>query len=735
MTQPPIDKFLDELEAMDVPPADDAARAQAIAQANQIFDQGLSNSTRPKTNESQSRFRRFIMSVFDKRLLGRPIVGSAFAAIALVGVAVPVLMSYQSQPEIDSSTSEITVIGNDQALVKNRAIEDKPSVSPQPVAPEQANREQSQKIDLEVKIKEIDLDAQVGRSEKSANDEAAVSRSSITLAEERQTQLNDVAVPKRKAEQEATLAVSQGEVQNQILYKKRGLDSLHQAPAKPSANNSSVRVKSQRSLPGILPSPIDSESSSATQRPDANEEYPEYDKNQIVQVSDEPISTFSADVDTASYALVRNQLTQGFLPAQQMVRAEEFINYFDYDYPLARSKRQPFEPSVSVMDSPWNQGRKLVHIGIKGYDIEATQRPDSNLVFLIDVSGSMSAPNKLPLAKQSIGFLLDQLKPSDKISIAVYAGAAGMVLEPTEAKDKSTIMAALNRLNAGGSTAGGAGIELAYQLAEQNFDDQAVNRIVLLTDGDFNVGQTSNQALLELVERKRESGVLLSVLGFGRNNYQDDMMQTLAQNGNGVAAYIDTLLEAKKVLVDEASAALFPIAKDVKFQVEFNPSTVSDYRLIGYETRALATQDFNNDKVDAGDIGAGHTVTAIYEIAPAGSENQSVDTPRYEANQKRVATSGSASEYGFLKMRYKLPKESRSKLIETPISIDAETLSEDAQFSVAVAAFAQLLSGSKQVGDLNYDDVIKMAKRNKGKDDAGYRQEFIQLVEMARLIK
>jgi len=473
-------------------------------------------------------------------------------------------------------------------------------------------------------------------------------------------------------------------------------------------------------------------------RLDEAEEYAEYQTNTIKQVADEPVSTFSIDVDTASYSLVRNQLNAGRLPKPQAVRAEELINYFDYNYPTASSKKQPFEPSVNVLPSPWNAERKLVHIAIKGYDIPATKQPDSNIVFLLDVSGSMSSANKLPLVKQSVSLLLESLKPSDTVSIVVYAGAAGTVLEPTKVSEKSNIMQALQRLSAGGSTAGGAGISLAYQLAEQNFNKNGVNRIILATDGDFNVGLRSNEDLKTLVERKRESGIFLSVLGFGRNNYQDDMMQTLAQNGNGVAAYIDTLSEAKKVLVDEATSTLFPIAKDVKIQVEFNPEAVSEYRLVGYETRHLNREDFNNDKVDAGDIGAGHTVTAIYEITPATAEHKSVDEPRYVGN--KVATqagSKDSSEYGFLKLRYKLPESNTSKLIEKAIPVSANKLepelAQEVSFSVAVAGFAQLLTNSKYTGGLNFDDVIKLASANKGADNYGYRSEFIQLARMAKV--
>jgi Ca-activated chloride channel family protein len=455
----------------------------------------------------------------------------------------------------------------------------------------------------------------------------------------------------------------------------------------------------------------------------------------VKQVADEPGSTFSADVDTASYSFVRKQLDQGVLPQKDAVRAEEMINYFDYAWPAADDRSRPFRPTVVVSDSPWGKGRKLIHIGIKGYELPATQRPDANLVMLLDVSGSMDSPDKLPLVKQSMKLLLGSLKPTDTVGIVVYAGAAGLVLPPTPVGEKDKIVAALDNLSPGGSTAGAEGIELAYQLAERNFRKEGVNRILLCTDGDFNVGIDSTNQLKGFVERKREKGVFLSVLGFGQGNYRDELAQALAQNGNGVAAYIDTLTEAQKVLVEEAGSSLFTIAKDVKLQVEFNPATVAEYRLVGYETRALKREDFNNDAIDAGDIGAGHTVTAIYEITPVGADARMVDESRYSKPKAPVAE-GTASEYGFLKIRYKLPKESRSKLIEQPISIRAgdvpANIARDVQFSTAVAGFAQLLRGGQFTGELGYDDVIKAALAARGDDPYGYRNEFVQLVRKAQ---
>lgn len=474
-----------------------------------------------------------------------------------------------------------------------------------------------------------------------------------------------------------------------------------------------------------------------TYHDEGRDKFAEFKPSPFQQVAAEPVSTFSSDVDTASYSFVRRQLNNGMWPQPDAVRIEEMVNYFDYNYPLPESQAEPFAPSVTVMDSPWAKGKKLMHVGIKGYEISEASKPHANIVFLLDVSGSMNEPNKLPLVKSSMKMLLDNLNPNDTVAITVYAGAAGTVLEPTKASERYKILSAIDNLNAGGSTAGEAGIRLAYQLAEQNFDREGVNRIILATDGDFNVGTSSTDELKQLVEQKRESGIFLSVLGFGQGNYNDAIMQTLAQNGNGVAAYIDTLNEARKVLVEEASSSLFTIAKDVKFQIEFNPAEVAEYRLVGYETRALNREDFNNDRIDAGDIGAGHTVTAIYEFVPVGSEALSVDPLRYaekEAAQKPAAEPApSNGEYAFLKMRYKLPNESTSKLITRPVTVsDQKTPDGDVAFSVAVAAFGQMLKNDGNIRTMTLDDVIALAQQGKGEDPFGYRAEFINLVRLAK---
>ena len=392
-----------------------------------------------------------------------------------------------------------------------------------------------------------------------------------------------------------------------------------------------------------------------------------------------------------------------------------------------------------MFPSPWSEGRKIIQIGIKGYAVQAATRPRANLVFLIDTSGSMNAPNRLPLVKQSLAMLLGQLEANDRVAIVTYAGNAGTALEPTAASDKAKILGVLERLEAGGSTAGAEGIRQAYSLAEQNFDPNSVNRVILATDGDFNVGITSRDELKGFVERQRAKGIFLSILGFGMGNYNDALMQALAQNGNGAAAYIDTLNEARKVLVEEATSTLIPIAKDVKIQVEFNPATVAEYRLIGYETRLLNRDDFTNDKVDAGDVGSGQTVTALYEIVPVGGPRLLGDL-RYGEPSGAAGTTGPATgagEYAFVKIRYKLPKSDTSTLISTPVDRASEHASfaqapVEARFATGVAAFGEILRGGRYIGAFGYDDVLRIASAARGDDPFGYRSEFLQLVRAAK---
>jgi Ca-activated chloride channel family protein len=464
------------------------------------------------------------------------------------------------------------------------------------------------------------------------------------------------------------------------------------------------------------------------------ERYEHAPQNPIHIAAQDPVSTFSIDVDTVSYSNVRRFLNDGRLPPQDAVRIEELINYFDYDYALPNTREEPFSTTVYVAPSPWAEGRQLVHIGLQGYDIKRAERPPLNLVLLIDVSGSMDEPNKLPLALDGFRMLTEQLDERDHVAIVVYAGAAGAVLEPTPGDEQRRILNALNRLEAGGSTAGGEGLALAYALAERNFSDNAINRVILATDGDFNVGITDTEQLQDFIERKREAGIYLSVLGFGGGNYNDAMMQRLAQNGNGVAAYIDTIAEARRVLSEEANGALFPIADDVKIQVEFNPERVAEYRLIGYETRALRREDFNNDRVDAGEIGAGHSVTAIYEITPVGGPTFT-EPLRYQNMQQ--ASASATSEIAFLRIRYKLPGEDDSHLIERPIT-DADAVANVAQapesvrWAAAVAGYGQLLRGDPYLSDAyDWNEVITLAQSARGRDEHGWRQEFLQLARAA----
>ena len=462
-------------------------------------------------------------------------------------------------------------------------------------------------------------------------------------------------------------------------------------------------------------------------QPEANtESFANEAPNPLKITSDEPVSTFSIDVDTAAYSVLRSSLTAGQLPPADAVRIEEMINYFPYAY-AAPEGDAPFQPTVNVFETPWNVDTQLVHIGIQGEMPAVEDRPPLNLVFLIDTSGSMESADKLPLLRQSFRLMLDNLRPEDEVSIVTYAGSTSIALEPTQASDRTAILKALNDLSAGGSTNGQGGIEAAYAMAQTMTQEGDVSRVILATDGDFNVGLSDPRGLESYIEEKRDSGTYLSVLGFGRGNLQDATMQSLAQNGNGTAAYIDTLSEAQKVLVDNLTGALFPIANDVKIQVEFNPSTVAEYRLIGYETRALNREDFNNDAVDAGELGAGHTVTAIYEITPVGSPAQLSDPLRYQA----ADTASTSDELGFLRLRYKAPGEDVSQLIETPFSAIGAPDTE-ALFAASMAGFGQLLRDDTYLGDWGWNDAIALANANRGDDQFGYRTEAVQLMRLAQ---
>lgn len=468
------------------------------------------------------------------------------------------------------------------------------------------------------------------------------------------------------------------------------------------------------------------------------EEYHYRADNDFKEVTKEPLSTMSIDVDKASYSNVRRFITQGSLPPADAVRVEEFINYFQYEYAQPKNN-DPFAISTEYTECAWNKKHQLIHIGIQGKEIQTDNLPANNLVFLIDVSGSMMSADKLPLLKSGLELLVDQLRPQDHVSIVVYAGAAGVVLPSTPGNQKDKIKSALEQLQAGGSTAGGEGILLAYKTAKEHFIEHGNNRVILATDGDFNVGVSSDGELVRLIEKQRENDIFLTVLGFGTGNYKDSKMEQLADKGNGNYAYIDNLLEAKKVLVKEMGGTLLTIAKDVKIQIEFNPNKVKAYRLVGYENRLLNNEDFNDDKKDAGELGSGHTVTALYEIIPADSDEtiSNVDPLKYQKTEK-VAAHNNSSEVMTIKFRYKEPKENTSKLIVKVMEDNRQSLSkasENCRFASAVAGFGLLLRDSKYKGTIDFNAVISMAKSAKGKDDEGYRAEFIRLVETAQLLK
>ncbi|MEE8386959.1 MAG: VWA domain-containing protein [Acidiferrobacterales bacterium] len=464
------------------------------------------------------------------------------------------------------------------------------------------------------------------------------------------------------------------------------------------------------------------------------ENYAHFDDNIIRLVSEHPVSTFSIDVDTGSYSNVRRLLNSGRLPRKDAVRVEEMINYFSYDYPLPKNKDTPFRVTTEIAPAPWNKNKHLLHIGIKGYNVVASNLPPANLVFLVDVSGSMRSANKLGLLKSSLKLLAKRLHKRDRISLVVYAGASGVVLPPTAGNNTAAIVSALDSLTAGGRTNGAAGIRLAYAIAEQAFIKGGINRVILATDGDFNVGTVNFEALKNLVEEKRKSGITLTTLGYGSGNYNDHLMEQLADVGNGNYAYIDTLNEANKVLVTEMASTLFTIAKDVKIQIEFNADVVKEYRLIGYENRMLKREDFNNDKVDAGDIGAGHTVTALYEIKLSRTGSNAIDSLRYGTVKKKKEHN--ARELAFLKLRYKAPGGRISKLMQWPlktadISSSIKSTSDRFRFSAAVAGFGQLLRGGKYMDDYSLKEVRKLAANSRGKDKFGYRGEFLSLVSLA----
>jgi Ca-activated chloride channel family protein len=674
------------------PRPDPAARARALAAAMAAFSaQGSAAPARPRESGPQ-RAARFLGGMFMRLpTLRQSLYAGASLAVIAVAVVIardprvtePVPDPVLERPEVDGTAPKPVPVpgeaGEDKVAMKDATGPGRANVPVQPEAERRADDTPS------TRTESADAPA---REAKVAEEAAPATRDRLLAG----------------SDQAGTLA----------------------APPPPSVAPTAGLVAPEPMTSRPQP-PVDTDA--ATVRDDGRDRFEGEKPNPLKVTAEEPVSTFSIDVDTASYSWMRNAIEAGQMPDAEAVRVEELVNYFPYAYPAPESRETPFATTVTVMPTPWNAGTKLMHIGIRGYDLTKEERPDANLVFLIDTSGSMDEPDKLPLLLNAFRLLLGELRPTDQVAIVAYAGSAGVVLEPTPASDKAKILAALGRLSAGGSTAGGEGILAAYALAEAMKAEGEITRVLLATDGDFNVGLSDDDALTKLIEEKRESGVFLSVLGFGEGNYNDALMQRLAQNGNGQAAYIDSLAEARKVLVEGVAGALFPIAKDVKIQVEFNPATVAEYRLIGYETRALAREDFNNDAVDAGEIGAGHTVTAIYEITPVGSTARLTDDLRYSTQ-----TQPTSVEYGFLRLRYKLPDGTESRLIERSVTPADEGTNPETAFAAAVAGFGQLLKGTKYLGDWNFADALALARTGIGADPYGYRADFVKLVREAETL-
>jgi len=504
--------------------------------------------------------------------------------------------------------------------------------------------------------------------------------------------------------------------------------------AMPAAEQRVIASASNSRAAG-MPMPMPQPAPPMYMPPPSTDKFPDKESSKLQLVAEQPVSTFSVDVDTASYAFVRRTLSSSRMPRIDAVRVEEMVNYFPYSYRRPTDASRPFNISTEVMPSPWKAGNQLVHIAVRGYDIAAARRPRANVVLLVDVSGSMQPQDRLPLLKQGFRLFAEQLRDDDRVAIVSYASGTQIVLESTTGRNKQKIIDAIDNLRAGGSTAGGEGLQRAYSLAERNYDPKAVNRIILATDGDFNVGMTNLKELERFIAEKRKTGIYLSIFGVGMGNLNDALIQRLTQSGNGNAAYIDSLLEARKAMSEELGSTMFPIANDVKVQVEFNPSQVAAYRLIGYETRMLQRQDFKDDKVDAGDMGAGHTVTAIYEITPASAAATLVDPLRY-GEKKPAARESKGDELCFVRLRYKLPEQESSREIAHPVLAASahkslDSVPQDQRFAVAVAAFAQRLRGEQQVSDYSYEQIAALANAARGEDAEGYRAEFVKLVRMA----
>lgn len=697
-----------------VPAPDADARARALQLAMENFDRlqgstapARSSEDRPTEAAPQNGVRRML-----KFLTSRPALAATTSVAALViGVAVilPVADLRIGQPDVTAGTPKTEALEAAPVLAESAADAAEPPLAP-----------------------ELKTEAPSGIGQSEAAEMAALPEPEPAPEPEPEAEVVLDALATTTDAPNATAPADSGIAHD---------SAVESAVAGLIADGTVVAELDDRALarervaaseePGLmlaLPAPASAPLVELVQPQlsENTEAYATEAPNPVKVTAEEPVSTFSIDVDTASWAVVRSTLNLAVLPTLDQIRIEEMVNYFPYAY-AAPSAEEAFSSSISVMQTPWNPGTRLVTIGIQGALPEVAARPALNLVFLIDTSGSMEDPNKLGLLKQSLTLMLAELRPADEISIVTYAGSAGLVLPATKAADRTTILQALDNLAAGGSTAGAEGLELAYQVAEGMKSTGEVTRILLATDGDFNVGVSDPEGLESYVARKRETGTYLSVLGFGRGNLDDAVMQSLAQNGNGTAAYIDTLSEARKVLVDQLTGALFPIADDVKIQVEWNPASVAEYRLIGYETRALRREDFNNDKVDAGEIGAGTQVTAIYEVTAPGSDALLNDPLRYDA----APAEGVAGELGFLRLRWKAPGEDTSTLIETAITGTEEATTET-RFSAAIAGFGQLLQGSVYTGDWGWDQAIELALANRGDDPFGYRIEAVNLMRLAQ---
>lgn len=710
------DNELNRLHDIAAPAPGESAKARAFEAAMRAYDQeNISAVTQGSVGGLRltERAQKLWSEIMQKKLIATPAI-AGLVALPIAGYATFHML--REQP---------SKFGGDEKITETLA--DKPATL-KPAEPKQAptGLEKDKKADADVESRDA-TDALVAPASPPKSESTAVGGAAGQNALGR-------GVPA-----DAPATINETEAGTLKAYKPAP------APTGEFALDGSTRTAPYASrvarVPGadsklMAPQPTIAPADQVAPQEENRNRVQDFKTNPVHAALEDPVSTFSIDVDTASYSFVRRSLKEGSVPQADTVRVEEMINYFPYDWKGPDSASTPFNSTVSVMPTPWNEHTKLMHVAIKGFDIKSTEQPKANLVFLIDVSGSMDEPDKLPLLKSAFRLLVSKLRADDTISIVTYAGEAGTVLMPTRAAEKDKILNAIDNLTPGGSTAGEAGIKEAYKLAQQSFVKDGVNRVMLATDGDFNVGQSDDDDLKRLIEQERKSGVFLSVFGFGHDNLNDQMMQTIAQNGNGTAAYIDTLAEAEKVLVEDASSTLFPIAKDVKIQVEFNPNKVSEYRLIGYETRALNREDFNNDRVDAGDIGSGHSVTAIYEITPKGSGGEQIDPLRY--GQATVNNGGvaNADEYAFVKIRYKLPNEDVSKLITTPVTSANEVASfdqasTDQRFSVAVAAFGQKLRDEDATAKFGYDKIMEIATAARGADPFGYRSEFLSLVRLA----